>query len=165
MNLPSIRALNALALIAETGSVSGAADRMGVTHSAVSHMIRTLEQTIGTELTRRDGRGVTLTSQGHQYASRITPALAQIAEAGSSFLAAALSRCRAGAEHAARLRRSWAAEQGPLHHLRACQRCAGPRPAFDGYSLLPALRACAFAGTCLPQKLAEPEPAPPDNAR
>lgn len=88
MNLPSIRALNALALIAETGSVSGAADRMGVTHSAVSHMIRTLEQTIGTELTRRDGRGITLTSQGHQYASRITPALAQIAEAGSSFLAA-----------------------------------------------------------------------------
>lgn len=87
-SLPSLRALTALKLLAETGSISKTADQMHVTHGAVSHMIRALEANINVSLTKRAGRGVILTGQGQQYVEKIAPALEQISQAAIQLTAA-----------------------------------------------------------------------------
>ena len=66
--LPSLNALRALEAVQETGSVSGAARRLHVSHSAVSHQIRQLEDWIGRPVTVRRGRSVTLTEAGESLA-------------------------------------------------------------------------------------------------
>ncbi len=88
INPPSLRALTALKLLAETGSISKTADQMHVTHGAVSHMIRALEANINVSLTKRAGRGVILTGQGQQYVEKIAPALDQISQAAIQLNAA-----------------------------------------------------------------------------
>ena len=61
-------ALRALALIAQTGSVAGAADALGFTPSAVSQQIKRLEAQVGVPLLARAGRGVVLTTAGESLA-------------------------------------------------------------------------------------------------
>ena len=56
--------LRAFEAAARTGSFRAAAELMGVTPSAVSHAVRTLEQTLQTALFCRDGRAVGLTAHG-----------------------------------------------------------------------------------------------------
>ena len=46
-------------------SFTRAADELCVTHSAVSHQVRLLEETLGSDLFVRTNRGVTLTEAGH----------------------------------------------------------------------------------------------------
>jgi DNA-binding transcriptional LysR family regulator len=56
---------------------TSAAERLGVTQSAVSHKIRRLEQRIGVDLLRRDGQSFTLTADGRElleYADEIVAA-------------------------------------------------------------------------------------------
>ena len=53
---PSARALLALSLLQELGSLTAAAIRLGVTRSALSHRIAELERSLGAELTRKAGR-------------------------------------------------------------------------------------------------------------
>ena len=53
---PSARALLALSLLQELGSLTEAATRRGVTRSALSHRIAELERSLGAELTRKAGR-------------------------------------------------------------------------------------------------------------
>lgn len=60
--------------VAETGNVTQAADRLGRTQSAVSMMIRRLEEALGQSLFDRHPRGVELTARGAQlvpYARRV----------------------------------------------------------------------------------------------
>ena len=52
-------------LVAADG-FTAAADRLGVTQSAVSHKIRRLEERIGVELLRRDGQQFVLTADGRE---------------------------------------------------------------------------------------------------
>lgn len=66
--LPSLNALRALEAVRETGSVSGAARRLSVSHSAVSHQIKQLEAWIGRPITVRRGRSVALTEAGESLA-------------------------------------------------------------------------------------------------
>ncbi|MEM6635589.1 MAG: LysR family transcriptional regulator [Pseudomonadota bacterium] len=61
----SLRALEALR---ETGSVSAAAARLSVSHSAVSHQIRILEQWVDRPITIKRGRSVALTEAGESLA-------------------------------------------------------------------------------------------------
>jgi DNA-binding transcriptional LysR family regulator len=56
--------LRAFEAAARAGSFRAAAGIMGLTPSAVSHAVRTLEQTLQTTLFFRDGRSVGLTAQG-----------------------------------------------------------------------------------------------------
>jgi len=56
-----IRHLRTLVAIAETGTVSRAADRVHLTQSAVSHQLRTLESHYGVAMITRDGQSVKLT--------------------------------------------------------------------------------------------------------
>lgn len=58
LDLDRLRALNA---IAEYGSVSAAADVLGITSSAVSQQIAKLERETASRLLERSGRGVRLT--------------------------------------------------------------------------------------------------------
>ena len=70
--------------VAETGSVTLAADRVGRTQSAVSMQIRRLEDSLGQPLFLRQPRGVTLTPRGEQllpYARRVTSLLDEAAVA------------------------------------------------------------------------------------
>ncbi|MEM1430863.1 MAG: LysR family transcriptional regulator [Pseudomonadota bacterium] len=66
--LPSLNALRALEAVRETGSISAAARRLRVSHSAVSHQIKQLEAWIGRPITVRRGRSVALTEAGESLA-------------------------------------------------------------------------------------------------
>jgi DNA-binding transcriptional LysR family regulator len=68
--------------VAETGSVTLAAGRVGRTQSAVSMQIRRLEDSLGQPLFLRQPRGVILTPRGEQlmpYARRVTSLLDEAA--------------------------------------------------------------------------------------
>jgi DNA-binding transcriptional LysR family regulator len=69
-------ALATFALVAEERSFRAAADRMGVTRSAVSQTIRKLEETIGIALVQRTTRSVSLTEAGQRLYAEAAPALA-----------------------------------------------------------------------------------------
>src|SRR5690349_20313819 len=76
--------LNALAvfsLVAEERSFRAAADRLGVTLSAVSQTIRRLEATQGIALVQRTTRSVSVTEAGGRLLAAIAPALAEISAA------------------------------------------------------------------------------------
>jgi LysR family glycine cleavage system transcriptional activator len=63
-----LNALRALEAVRETGSVSAAARHLSVSHSAVSHQIKQLEDWIGRPVTVRRGRSVALTEAGESLA-------------------------------------------------------------------------------------------------
>ncbi len=65
-DLPPLNALRAFEATARLGSVSRAAGELHVTHGAVSRQIRQLEETLGTALFQREGRGLALTAAGHR---------------------------------------------------------------------------------------------------
>jgi LysR family transcriptional regulator, glycine cleavage system transcriptional activator len=64
--LPPLNALKAFEAAARRRSVTRAAEELRVTHGAVSHQIRTLEEYIGTPLLERSGNRFTLTAAGEQ---------------------------------------------------------------------------------------------------
>ncbi|NHT78984.1 LysR family transcriptional regulator [Rhizobiaceae bacterium CRRU44] len=73
--LPDFNALSVFALVAEEKSFRAAADRMGVTRSAVSQTIRKLEETVGIALVSRTTRSVGLTEAGERLYAEAAPAL------------------------------------------------------------------------------------------
>ncbi|MFO1173399.1 MAG: LysR substrate-binding domain-containing protein [Hyphomicrobiaceae bacterium] len=78
--LPPLHALRAFEAVARLGSVTAAADDLCVTHSAVSHQIRQLEEWLGIRLLERNGRGIVLTSAGELYRSSVCEAFARLVE-------------------------------------------------------------------------------------
>lgn len=64
--LPSLNALRAFDEVARQLSISRAAERLHVTHGAVSRQVRQLEEQLGVQLLRKAGRGIALTAQGEQ---------------------------------------------------------------------------------------------------
>lgn len=79
--LPALAALRAFEAAARHESFSRAAAELFVTHGAVSHQIRALEEELGQPLFERRGKRVTLTTNGRVYAERVRDALLQIADA------------------------------------------------------------------------------------
>jgi len=69
--LPPLRALQAFEAIGRLGSVTGAAEELGVTAGAISQQIRRLEGLLGIGLVERSGKGVGLTAFGATYHARI----------------------------------------------------------------------------------------------
>jgi DNA-binding transcriptional LysR family regulator len=67
--------------VAEERSFTRAGKRMGVSPSAISHAIRSLEEDIGVSLLSRTTRSVAPTDAGEQLLARLRPALADIREA------------------------------------------------------------------------------------
>jgi DNA-binding transcriptional LysR family regulator len=89
--LPQLRTFYGVAL---SHSFSAAAARLGRTPSAVSHAIRTLEDTVGVRLVERRGRAVRLTEDGERLLSTCTAVYALLDEAGEALGRSAVSRRR-----------------------------------------------------------------------
>lgn len=67
--------------VVEARSFTGGAKRLGISPSAASQAVRSLEARIGTPLLSRSTRSLSLTSAGEAYLRRITPAFATIEDA------------------------------------------------------------------------------------
>jgi LysR family transcriptional regulator, glycine cleavage system transcriptional activator len=79
MRLPPLNAVRAFDAVARLGSVRAAADELAVTPAAVSQQLRVLEAHLGIALTRRQGRGLTLTDPGRSWHGEIARHLRAIA--------------------------------------------------------------------------------------
>jgi LysR family glycine cleavage system transcriptional activator len=79
--LPNLSALRAFEAAARHQSFARAAAELFVTHSAISHQIRGLENELGVSLFARVGRRVVLTELGRDYAKQINSAFVHIAQA------------------------------------------------------------------------------------
>lgn len=73
--------LNAVAAVASHRSFRAAAAELGMSPSALSHSISTLEQRLGVRLFNRTTRSVSLSVAGGQFLARVQPALRDIEEA------------------------------------------------------------------------------------
>jgi DNA-binding transcriptional LysR family regulator len=82
---PSARALTALSLLVSLGSLREAADRLGVTRSALSHRIAELEKSLGVALVRKTGRRLELTEDGERLLASMGDALERIDDAIKPF--------------------------------------------------------------------------------
>jgi DNA-binding transcriptional LysR family regulator len=67
--------------VAEANSFHGAAERLGVTRSAVSQAIRRMEDRLGVALVQRTTRSVSLTEAGMRLHQRVAPAVAEVEQA------------------------------------------------------------------------------------
>ncbi|KDM89852.1 LysR substrate-binding domain-containing protein [Photobacterium galatheae] len=82
--LVPLKSIYAFVAVAETGSMTDAAEVLSVSHSAVSQAIKSLETQLGLPLFQRVGRRVELNRNGRQYYRQVAPALEQIVAAGES---------------------------------------------------------------------------------
>ncbi len=71
LKLPPLNGLRAFSAVAGSGSYSLAADRLNVTHAAVSQQVKALEKRLGIPLVTRVGRGIELTPQGAHLAREL----------------------------------------------------------------------------------------------
>jgi LysR family nitrogen assimilation transcriptional regulator len=71
--------LQHFARIAEVGNLTRAASVLGVTQAALSRQVAQLEAELGTELFRRNGRGVVLTEAGRRLLDEVPRVLRQVA--------------------------------------------------------------------------------------
>jgi LysR family transcriptional regulator, glycine cleavage system transcriptional activator len=78
-SLPPTETLRAFIAVARTGSLSAAAQELGVTHGAVSRRIHTLQAWVGVTLFSRHGRGMRLTATGEHLVRRTERSLGAIA--------------------------------------------------------------------------------------
>lgn len=102
--------LRGFVAVAQALSFSRAASAMGVSPSALSQLVRGLEERLGTRLLNRTTRSVSLTEAGAALLARIGPALAELGEA--------MLQARAGREGiAGRVRVHASRFAGELHVL------------------------------------------------
>ena len=80
-NLFSLNALRVFLLAARSLSLTQAAAQLGVTPGAVSHQIRTLENTLGVALFHRSNNAISLTDEGAALAREAAPGLAVLSGA------------------------------------------------------------------------------------
>ena len=81
LKLPPFNSLRAFSVVAETGSYTLAADRLNVTHAAVSQQVKAPENRLGQALVQRDGRGIRLTDEGASLARDLDIGFATIGRA------------------------------------------------------------------------------------
>ncbi len=77
---PSLKALKAFETVSRHLHVNQAAEELFVTSSAISHLIRQLEQDLGVPLTKRSGRNIALTEAGLQFAPGLQKAFRQLTD-------------------------------------------------------------------------------------
>jgi LysR family glycine cleavage system transcriptional activator len=79
--LPPLSSLRPFEAAARLESFSRAAEELHITHGAVSHQVRALEEHLGAPLFARHGKRVALTAAGRTFAERVRGALDEIAMA------------------------------------------------------------------------------------
>ena len=78
---PDLKSMAVFVAVAETRSFRAAADRLGVTRSAVSQAINGMEMRLGIALFHRTTRSVNLTEAGRRLHGAVAPAMAEIGAA------------------------------------------------------------------------------------
>lgn len=78
---PPLRAIQAFEAFGRLGSVTGAADELGVSPGAISQQIRKAEEALGILLLERRGRTVTMTSWGRMYHAAVSAGFDRIRDA------------------------------------------------------------------------------------
>ena len=81
MSLPSLQTLRAFEAAARLKSYSKAAEELGLTHGAVSHRIRELEQRQGVTLFKRAGNTMQLTPEGQHLEAQVRQGLSILEQA------------------------------------------------------------------------------------
>ena len=89
--LPNLAALRAFEAAARHENFSRAAEEIHVTHGAISHQVRALEEELGVSLFVRHGKRIAITQEGERFAAAIRKALTEVAAAADFFLSAANS--------------------------------------------------------------------------
>lgn len=89
--LPPLNPLRAFEATARRGSVSAAARELNVTHGAISHQIKTLEDSLKTTLFERGGKRLKLTAQGALLLPTVSHAFESIASAAAQMARPATS--------------------------------------------------------------------------
>ena len=79
--LPALNAIRAFEAAARHENFSRAADELFVTHGAVSHQVRALEEELGVQLFTRNGKRLCLTGAGMRYAQQVRTALMMLSDA------------------------------------------------------------------------------------
>lgn len=96
----TLKQLSAFHTVARLGNISRAAEELHLTQSAVSIQIGSIEETVGTPLLLRTGRGVRLTEAGEllfDYAERVISLWNEMGESMDTFLGAFSGTLRVGA--------------------------------------------------------------------
>lgn len=85
--LPNLAALRAFEAAARHQNFSRAAEDIHVTHGAISHQIRALEEELGIALFVRHGKRIAITPDGERFAETLRRALGDIAAAAAELRA------------------------------------------------------------------------------
>ncbi|HYD97472.1 MAG TPA: transcriptional regulator GcvA [Noviherbaspirillum sp.] len=85
--LPNLAALRAFEAAARHGNFSRAAEEIHVTHGAISHQVRALEEELGVALFARHGKRIAITPEGERFAAALRRALTEIADATAALQA------------------------------------------------------------------------------
>lgn len=81
MARPTLRQIDCLIAVRDTGGFSRAAERLGLSQPALSQQIRDLEDLLGLRMVDRTTRKVALTAAGHAYAARAEIGLGELERA------------------------------------------------------------------------------------
>lgn len=81
----TLRQLQYFIAVAEEGTVSGAAQSLSISQSAVTDAIKELEGDLGVALFERHRRGLSITHKGHQFYRHANRILADVSDARQSF--------------------------------------------------------------------------------
>ncbi|MBA5636771.1 transcriptional regulator GcvA [Duganella sp. LX20W] len=90
--LPNFSALRAFEAAARHQNFSRAAEELHLTHGAISHQVRALEEELGTPLFVRNGRHVKVTADGLRFARQLAKAFSDIATASDALRPSSASR-------------------------------------------------------------------------
>lgn len=82
--LPNLAALRAFEAAARHENFSRAAEEIHVTHGAISHQVRALEEELGVALFARHGKRIAITPEGARFAATLRKALGEIATAAAA---------------------------------------------------------------------------------
>ena len=78
MSSTRLEVLECFAVVAELGSISAAARKVGASQPTISRRISALEQSLGSKLLIRTTDGVVLTDIGKHFLAQLSPALARV---------------------------------------------------------------------------------------
>src|SRR5260221_5649861 len=76
-----MRHLRSLVALAETGTVSRAADRVHLTQSALSHQLKALQSHYGAAVVKRHGQSVKLTESGQRLVALARSVMGEVQNA------------------------------------------------------------------------------------
>lgn len=82
--LPNLAALRAFEAAARHENFTRAAQEIHLTHGAISHQVRALEEELGVQLFTRNGKRLKVTPEGERFAEVLRTSLDQIADAAEA---------------------------------------------------------------------------------